>query len=161
MSRVTSEGKIDEIPARVDAGMRKGLHTAGVRIASRAKGVFEMSRPKGIATGATVRSITVGRVRASGVTYRIRIGPGTHYAQFLHEKTPPQRPPPLKNIVEWLKAKPGTPPKDIIYAVARAVQRKISREGTKAFPFMATALRLEGPEVADIIKNAILREIKR
>jgi len=159
--RVWSEVKIDDLPALVDAGMRKGLHTAGVRVASRAKRVFEIFRPRGTATGATVRSITVGRVRSSGVTYSVRIGPGTHQAIYLHEKTPPQRWPKFKNIVEWLKVKPGTPPKDALYAVARAVQLKISRFGTEAFPFMSTALKLEGLEVKDIILNSIIREIRR
>jgi hypothetical protein len=158
-TRVRRAGKLENLPATVDAGLRKGLHTSGVRIASRAKRIFELFRPKGTATGATVRSITVGRVRAIGNMYRVAVGPGTHQAQFLHAKTPPQRPPPLKNIVEWLKVKPGTPPRDALYAVAKAVQKKIALKGTEAFPFMTTALKIEKNEVVGIIYKSVVKEL--
>lgn len=166
-TRVRRAGKLDGLPAKVDAGLRLGLHRSGVRVASRAKRIFELFRPHGTATGATVRSITVGRVRAAGwgifplggSTYRVAIGPGTHQAEYLHRKTPPQRPPPLRNIIEWLKAKPGTPPRDILYAIAKAVQKKIAMKGTEAFPFMTAALKVEKDEVVGIIYTSVVREL--
>ena len=132
-----------------------------MRVAAGARRIFERARPKGIATGATVRSITVGRVQASGYIYWVRIGPGTHQALYLHEKTPPQRPPPLRNIINWLLVKPGTRGGTIrgLFGLAKYVQTKIAREGTKAFPFMATALKLEIDEVPGILISAVIKEI--
>jgi len=161
--RVTREGRLQNLPARIDTGVRKGLHTAGMRVAGRARRIFTLFRPKGTATGATVRSITTSRVMRSFQYYHIDIGPGTPYAIYLHEKTPPQRPPPLHKILDWLKHKPGTrgQPDESLYGLAKTVQQKIAAQGTEAFPFMTVALKMEKNKVVEIVYKAIVQELSK
>lgn len=169
-TRVRRAGKLELLPAKVDAGVRMGMHTAGVRIASRARQIFTTFRPKGTASGETVRSITVGQVKVGGwgllfggTTYTLAIGPGAFQAKYLHAKTPPQRKPPIKRILRWLKFKPGTRggSDSDLYPLAKAVQEKIARGGTEAFPFMSAALKLERDQVVDIIIKSVVRMVAK
>lgn len=161
--KVTSEGRLQNLPARIDAGIRKGLHISGVKVAGRARQLFDIYRPKGTATGATKRSIATSRVMRAFQYYYIKVGPGTDYAWYAHEKTGPQRPPPLGRIIDWLRVKPGTRGKLIreIFPVAKAVQATIAARGTSGFPFMTTALKLEKDKIPEIILNAVIAEIRK
>lgn len=161
--KVTRAGKLNRLPAKVDAGIRKGMHTSGIRIVSRAKRVFSIFRPKGTATGATKRSITTSRVMRVRSTYLMAVGPGTDQAQYLHKRTPPQRLPPKKKILEWLKTKPGTRglPESALYPIMLATRKTIAARGTAAFPFMTVALNKEKDEVGKIILNSVIRELSK
>jgi len=46
-----------------------------------------------------------------------------------------------------------------LYAVAKAVQKKIALKGTEAFPFMTTALKIEKNEVVGIIYKSVVKEL--
>lgn len=161
--RVTREGRMEVLPAKIDAGIRKGLHTSGVKVAGRARRIFDIFRPKGTATGALKRSITTSRVTHGFGWYYISVGSSEKYGWYAHEKTGPQRPPPLGKIIDWLRVKPGTRGKPIreIFPIAKAVQAKIAREGTSGFPFMTTALKLEKDKIPEIIYNAVIAEIRK
>ena len=161
--KVTSAGKLEEMPARFDTAIRLGLHTAGVKVAGRARQQFEIARPKGTATGALKRSITTSRVMRRSGWYTIKVGSGIKYGWFAHEKTGPQRPPPLGRIIDWLKVKPGTRGRSIreIFPIAKVVQAKIAARGTKGFPFLTRAFRIEKDNVKTVILNAIIAELRR
>lgn len=161
--RVTDAGRLEQLPAKIDTGLRKGLHTSGIKVAGRARRLFDIFRPKGTATGATKRSITTSRVMRAYQYYLIKVGPGTDYAWYAHEKTGPQRPPPLGKIISWLRVKPGTRGKPIreIFGLAKVVQARIAARGTSGFPFMTTALKLEKDKIPEIILNAVISEIRK
>lgn len=161
--KVTTAGKLDEMPARLDTAIRLGLHTAGVKVAGRAKQQFDTYRPKGTATGALKRSITTSRVTRRSGWYIIKVGSGVKYGQFAHEKTGPQRPPPLGRIISWLQTKPGTRGRSIreIFPIAKSVQRKIATRGTTGFPFLTRAFRIEKKNIKPVILNAIIAELTK
>lgn len=161
--RVTREGTMEVLPAKLDAGIRKGLHTSGVKVAGRARHIFNIFRPKGTATGALKRSITTSRVTRGFGWYYISVGSGVKYGWYAHEKTGPQRPPPLGRIISWLQTKPGTRGKPIreIFPIAKAVQRKIAARGTSGFPFMTTALKFEKDKIPEIIYHAVIAELRK
>lgn len=161
--KVTREGRLQNLPARIDTGLRKGLHTSGVKVAGRARRIFDIFRPKGTATGATKRTVTTSRVMRAFQYYLIKIGPGTKYAWYAHEKTGPQRPPPLGRILSWLRHKPGTRGKPVreIFGLAKVIQARIAAGGTSGFPFMTTALKLEKDKIPEIIFNAVIAEIRK
>lgn len=164
--KVTRAGKLQNLLARTDTGIRLGLHTSGVKIVGRARRIFEIFTPKGTATGDVKRSVTTSRVMRSFLYYFIKVGTQSdvkEYVWYAHEKTGPQRPPPLGRIISWLETKPGSRGKPIreIFPIAKAVQRKIAARGTSGFPFMTTALKLEKDKIPKIILHAVIAELSK
>lgn len=121
--------------------------------------------------------VDTGELRASGTVAHVdeflwRVAFTAKHAAFVHYGTRPHWPP-LQPIVEWvrrnatklssgevtIRAAPGTPQRNAseaeIQRIARAIQVKISREGTEPVPFLAQAVEDVRPQVAGILAKHV------
>jgi hypothetical protein len=80
-----------------------------------------------------------GLVKKEVDGYRIQVGANKSYAVYVHEGTKPHWAP-LRPLYVWAKRKLPVTDNEA-WAVAKGTQKKIAREGTKAKPFLAVAIR--------------------
>lgn len=93
-----------------------------------------------------------GLVKKEVDGYRIEVGSNKPYALFVHDGTKPHWAP-LKPLHDWAKQKLPVTDKEA-WAVAKGTQKKIAREGTKAKPFLAVAVRAHINTIAKRIADA-------
>ena len=86
---------------------------------------------------------------------RLIVGAGANHAPFVHSGTRPHFPPP-EPIVRWVQKKLDVPESEVRSA-AFLIARKISKEGTKAKPFLDFALNRMRNRIASRVETAFLR----
>lgn len=90
-----------------------------------------------------------------------RVIAGANYARYVEEGTGPGGVPPRETLRAWLRAKrieprtPGADEDDLIFLI----QRKISRHGTPAQPYMVPALEKKRSRVFDLINQGVEKGI--
>lgn len=171
---VEREGRLNrELTNRFNRAAPGALTAAGAVVVMRTQRIFVTFRPRGWATGATVRSLTVGppeRSRGRN-SMRVKIGPTTKYAWFLHQGRRPGKPPPVYAILDWVRekhisgsysvqtrkrlgSKATRESEDL--ATAFAIARAIGKRGTKPFPFLLVGLRQSRQEALIVFRRVLL-----
>jgi hypothetical protein len=141
-------------------------------------------RPKGIATGHTYRSITISPPYMDGNYMRVKVGPTTKYAWWLHFGRKPGKMPlklvdgklqPVPSLVDWVKekhisgsystsgrrrgGKARREAEDL--DVAWAIARSIGRHGTKPFPFLTVGFRQSKAAALRVFQRTLAQGVAR
>jgi hypothetical protein len=151
------------------------LTAAGMVVVTRTQRIFVLFRPKGIATGHTYRSLTVSPPYMDGSYMRVKVGPTTKYAWWLHFGRPPGKMPPVQDIADWVKEKhiSGTysasgrrvggrkrrEAEDV--STAWAIAKSIARHGTKPFPFLTVGFRQSKAAALRVFQRALAQGVVR
>lgn len=107
--------------------------------------------------GDLAKSIT-SEIKNELLKIQLRFGANAKHSIFVHDGTKPHTPP-IKPLEQWVVRKLGIKfPEG--KGVARAIQHKISKQGTEAKPFAATTMRLIQRTAPMKIEAAIERGIR-
>lgn len=169
---VSRDGRLEkELNARFHRAAPPALTAAGAVVVTKTQRIFVLFRPRGWATGHTVRSLTVGPPEKNASGYRVKVGPTTNYAWWLHEGRPPGKPPPVQAIVDWVREKhisgmysvsthkrmgskstQGAEDLSAAFAIARA----IGERGTQPFPFLRVGLMRSRREAMIVFRRVLI-----
>lgn len=177
---VVREGRLeDELTTRYRRALPIALTKAGMVIVLRAHRIMVMFRPVGWATGHTARSLTVSPPVLDSGWLRVKIGPTTKYAFWVHFGRPPGRMPPVENILHWVREKHIAGSYRVVgpYAggyprykrsggrrrqqaedlsAAWAIAKSIARKGTRPYPFLTVAFRQGRQEALRTFRVSLL-----
>lgn len=155
---IRKEGDIDPVgdQRKVLAAIEQELSSIGLDLERTA---VDYLNSRGINVDGTIRDSVKSLVSRVIKGLRLEFGANAKHAIYVHEGTKPHWPP-HDPIRQWVHKKLN-PPADQIDEIAYMVQRKIAREGTKAQPFLAVAIRAHEQQFQPRIRKAIERAIQR
>jgi hypothetical protein len=108
--------------------------------------VVQQINKMGISTGGDLKKSIRHEVFIQGQKWVVRVGSNIKYAVFVHEGTRPHFPPSAP-IKKWAYKKLGLRGQELDNATY-LIQRKISKEGTEAQPFMKIVFEQEKHKAA-------------
>ncbi len=169
---VTRDGRLEkELNSRFHRAAPSALTAAGAVVITQTQRIFVLFRPRGWATGRTVRSLTVGLPERNASGYRMKIGPTTNYAWFIHEGRKLGKPPPVQAIVDWVREKhlsgmysvsthkrlgSKTTQSAEDLSAAFAIARAIGEHGTQPFPFLRVGLMRSRREAMLVFRRVLI-----
>jgi hypothetical protein len=106
-------------------------------------------------------------------TMRVKVGPTTAYSWWLHFGRRPGKPPPVQNIIDWVREKHisgtygstgrrlGGYKRQAVEdkAAAFAIAKAIGRRGTPPFPFLTVAFHMSRREAINVFTRVLLRGV--
>ena len=159
------DGAVPEIEGEIERAMQK----QGFYLGGRTRQILKQSRK--VATGDLARDVAKNpiTIKEGRGQFRTTIGTDLEYAAYVHEGTRPHWAP-LHALAEWVRVKRlagryssktkrrlGDSFNRLIedYSLARSIQLKIAKHGTRPFPFFDMTFDRYGPRVQTKLSRAI------